>query len=461
MKRLSLFALLGCLSFATTIIPPKSKTLELTIYNNNRAFIHELREVNVPAGKQRLIYPNVPRSLITASVVPDFSGLPVTLYSQNYVYDLINLDSMLQKSIGHKIYFIDNEHKDKLKEGILLASEPSVMVREQKSGHILALKDSSQVIFPSLPPNMITRPSLVWNIYTPKGGMLKIDLKYLSKGISWKSDYVVDLHPKVKKLDLVGWITVNNRSGVSYPDAKITCLAGEVHTARRRNRYPMLEKSFLRAMPAPSIKEESFAGYHIYKIPFRETIANKEQKQIRFLQKRGVRYENYAQAQIDSFPQAGVQKLKFQNILRLQNSKTDGLGIPLPMGIVRIYSRDKNASTHFIGESRIANIPVDEPITLHIGTLFDATGEKRTVKYIAREGYLNIKSLYTLHNRSQTPVTLKILERIPTRGNTIRLDSSCSKPCSIKKISAFVREFTVRLKAKESYKFSSEFEVIR
>ncbi|ADV46880.1 DUF4139 domain-containing protein [Nitratifractor salsuginis] len=450
---------LGTLMAASTVIPPSDSNLSLTIYTNDRAFIHEKRQVSVPAGDQRLVYQNVPNTVIPSSVIPEFSGIPVTLYSQNYVYDLISLTSMLQKSIGQKVLYRPDPKSRDLKEGLLLSAAPSVMIRTESKGRIVTLKDPSQVVFPTIPPTMITRPSLVWHIQTPKAGPLDVDLKYLSRGLSWRSDYVLNLHPKKHTFDLVGWITVDNRTGVSYPHAKIYCLAGEVHTEEKRPMPRAIYKTM--AMAAPNVKEESFAGYHLYTIPFRETIRAKEKKQIRFLEKAGITYRQFARAKVHSFQRSGELRLSFLNTLTFRNSASNGLGLPLPRGIVRMYSPDASGTFRFIGESRLGNTPADERVNLSIGTLFDVTGTKKTLKYIARDNYRNVVSQYTLHNRGDVPRVLKIEEQIPTYGGTIRLKSSCSGPCSVRKLTAFVREFTVRLKPKESYKFTSEFEVIR
>lgn len=450
---------LGSLLAASTIIPPSDSDLSLTIYTNDRAFIHEKRRVTVPAGDQRLVYQNVPDTVIPSSVIPEFGGVPVTLYSQNYVYDLVSLSSMLRKSIGQKVFYHPDPKSKDLKEGVLLSATPSVMIQTQGKGRIVTLERPSQVVFPTIPPTMITRPSLVWHIATPKAGPLEVDLKYLSRGLSWRSDYVLNLHPRKRTLDLVGWISVDNRTGVNYPNAKIHCLAGDVHTEEKRPMPRTVYKTM--AMASPAVKEESFAGYHLYTIPFRETIRAKEKKQIRFLEKGGISYRQFARAQVHSFQRSGELRLSFLNTLTFRNSASDGLGLPLPKGIVRMYSPDASGLFRFIGESRLSDTPADERVNLSIGTLFDVTGTKKTLKYIARDNYQNVASQYVLHNRGDTPRVLKIEERIPTYGGTIRLKSSCKGPCSVKKLTAFVREFTVRLKPKESYKFTSEFEVIR
>jgi len=457
MKTIALLPLLVSALVADTVIPQAASDLAITIYNDNRAFVHDVREANVTTGKQRLVYEGVAGSVITPSVVPTFSGVDTQLYSQNYIYDLISLDSMLKNSIDKPVEFYTNGKTPTLSRGVLLAYKPAVMVRQKGTGKILTLENPTQVIFPAVPKNMITRPSLVWNIETAKAGKLGIDLKYLTNGVRWKSDYVLNLNKKT--LDLVGWITVNNRSGVTYPNAKITCLAGEVNRVQDRHPQRMMEKNLAMAAPAPEVHEESFSGYHIYKIPFRETIANNQQKQIRFLDKNGVVFTQYGKLTSRYFQKDGKEKLHFSNVVTFANTQDNNMGIPLPAGIVRMYSQDASKESHFIGENRIANIPEGEKVTLTVGKLFDVVGEKTITKYTARRGYRNVEATYTIRNQGDTAQTLKIEERIPVYGENIKVKTSCSGICSTRKLTAFVREFTIQLKAKGSYKFTTEFEV--
>jgi hypothetical protein len=458
MKTFLYLSLLGTALVANTVVPQTASDLSITIYNDNRAFIHDTREANITAGRQKLIYEGVANSVITASVVPTFSGVDTRLYSQNYIYDLVSLDSMLKNSIDKSVDFYTNGKSPTLSHGTLLAYNPVVLVRQKGTGKILSLDRPTQVIFSTVPKSMITRPSLVWNIEATKAGRLGIDLKYLTTGINWKSDYVLNLGKET--LDLVGWITVNNRSGVAYPNAQITCLAGEVNKAQA-DRHPeaRYKKTMAMAAPVPQVREESFSGYHIYKIPFRETIASNQQKQIRFLDKTAVSFTQYGKLSNRYFEKYGKQKLRFANIVEFVNTQDNNMGVPLPSGIVRMYQQDSGQETHFIGESRIRNIPEGEKVKLTIGTLFDIAGEKTITKYTARKGYRNVETTYTLRNQGKTAQTLKIEELIPTYGDNIRLKSSCSGICSTRKVTAFVREFTIKLKAKGEYKFTTEFEV--
>ena len=452
--------ILTTLGMANTTVPSTGSDLKITIYNNNKAFINDTREVEVTAGKQKLIYEGVPSSVITQSVVPTFLGMKSNLYSQNYIYDLVSLHSMLEKSINKEVAFYSNEKEPTLSKGILLSASPHAMIQENSTGKIYTLNSATQVIFSKVPENMITKPSLVWNMETEKEGTLGIDLKYLTRGITWSSDYVLNLTKE--SLDLTGWITVRNDSGVSYDNAQITCLAGDVHSVPQRNNYR--QKSVMYESVAPmammdEVAEESFSGYHIYKIPFRETIANKEQKQISFIDKKSVKYRQYGKNMNSYFENYGEQKLQFSNTIEFENKKENNMGISLPTGVVRMYQKDSKEDTHFIGESRVGNIPEDENVTLTVGTLFDAVGEKKITKFVAKKHYRNVETTYSVRNQGKEPLELKIEEQVPVYGNDITFKTSCKENCSVVKKNAFVREFTIKLKAKEKYSFTSEFEV--
>jgi hypothetical protein len=458
-KMIQATLLLTTLGFSNTVVPSDHSDIKITIYNDNRAFVNDVRHVEVQKGEQKLVYEGVPSSVITQSVIPTFSGLQTALYSQNYMYDLISLSSMLQNSINKTLDFYTNGKNPRLSRGVLLSVNP-VMIQEEKSGHIYSLERATQVIFDTIPETMITQPSLVWRMDAQKAGTLDIDLKYLTSGITWKSDYVLNLHKGM--LDLRGWITVKNDSGVAYENAQITCLAGEVNKVKSDNQYDkrrMYKARTLMAVPVPAVKEESFSGYHIYKIPFRETIANKQQKQIRFIDKKGITYTQYGVAKNHYFENYKEQKLHFTNTIKFENTQANHLGISLPKGVVRMYQKDSSEQTHFIGEQRIQNIPEEESVTLSLGKLFDVVGEKKITKYSAKKRYKNVETTYSIRNQGKEEVLLKIEENIPTYGEHIRVETTCKGQCSVKKKNAFVREFSIKLKAKEKYEFTSEFEV--
>ena len=51
-------------------------------------------------------------------------------------------------------------------------------------------------------------------------------LSYLTVRIDWSADYVARLAPDGRTLDLTGWLTLSNRSGMSFADAPTAVVAG-------------------------------------------------------------------------------------------------------------------------------------------------------------------------------------------------------------------------------------------
>ena len=462
-KTLILLSAMTVLSMAQEqkTIPSDGSDLKITIYNKSMAFVNDKRSIDIKEGRQKLVYQGVPGKVISESVIPLFEGVKVDIFSQNYMFNLVSQSAMIKYSIDKEVEYYKNNavnlESPELFAGTLISGSPS-MIKDDKSGKIITVGNPNQIVFSRIPKGMITKPSLVWNVKVASRGVLNIDLKYLTTGISWKSDYVLNL--KGKTLDLNGWITIYNNSGITYSDASITCLAGDVNKAPRaamEMENTVLTKS--RGMSMDSVKEEAFSGYHIYKIPFRETIENKQKKQIVFIEKKSIPYMQYGYGVNNYFENYGEQKMVFKNIIEFKNREENNLGIPLPAGIVRMYKKDKRGETHFVGEDRVGNIPNKEVVKLTIGKMFDVVGNKTITKFKSDKYSREVETTYEVRNRGEETVKVVISENIPTYGRNISVKSSCVGRCREIKKSAFRREFVIELEEGEVYSFKSEFKI--
>jgi hypothetical protein len=138
------------------------KEVALTLYGSNLAMITEKRSVEIEKpGQVKLMYPGVPSSIDTSSILASFSE-PVRLYSQNYSYDVISYSSLLKYHLGKTIHYIEKKDSVEIKEGTLLATNP-LLVRERNFGVIFT---PYQIFFPDIPREMAVKPSLFWNIET-------------------------------------------------------------------------------------------------------------------------------------------------------------------------------------------------------------------------------------------------------------------------------------------------------
>ena len=83
--------------------------------------------------------------------------------------------------------------------------------------------------FPALPEGLLTKPSLVWQIDSQQAGDQETNVTYLTNGINWSADYVMLLNQDSTAFDLNGWVTLDNRSGATYTDAKLKLVAGDIN----------------------------------------------------------------------------------------------------------------------------------------------------------------------------------------------------------------------------------------
>jgi hypothetical protein len=234
-----------------------------------------------------------------------------------------------------------------------------------------------------MPEGLRPRPTLVWLVRNSGPTVQDIDVSYLAGGMGWQADYVLKVDRDNDRAALSGWVTLDNQSGMAFQNAALKLVAGEVNIVQPEQRY--LHKDMARAAPmaAEAMQEEEFFEYHLYSVPRLVDIANRQTKQISLLQAPDMRLEKKLLARFDRYPSPGMGTIK-QSVsvfLAFKNSEANGLGLPLPKGIVRAYQESKDGSTLFIGEDRLDHTPRDAEAELRMGEAFDLGVERRMVAH--------------------------------------------------------------------------------
>ncbi len=434
-----------------------TKDLSLSVYNSNLAMINETREFELKNNsKQDLIYEGIASSVIFESIIPNFSK-PTILYSQNYKYDILTLDKLLSKNINKTIKYkvqVDN-FKYKIKEAKLLAIDPIIL---QSQGQIISGINKTDIIFDKIPSDLLTKPSLIWETKSKKGKQ-DIKLNYLTTGISWKSDYILNIN---KENTLNGWISITNNSGATYKDANIYCIAGDINS-RSKNKPRMMYKNMVAmdSVATPIVRQKEFAGYHLYKIPFKQTIYNKQKKQINFLKVNNIKINEYASVSNNIYLHrfSSMNNQKFNHKIKIKNSLSNNMGIPLPKGTIRVYKKEKDIS-HFIGLDNINHTSKDGTIVLNIGKYFDITQEIKQINFNKTKTSLMSHYIRVVKNRSNQTQTIKVKETNYS-NNIKRLENTnnCKENCSMKKIGINSFEYTIKLKPNTQYKLNTKYSV--
>ena len=100
------------LAGAETVVPMNAQTnLNVTIYNDNRALVKDERQVALVQGLNELAFAGVSANMIPQSAI--LSGTGLTTREQNFNFDLLSQESLLQKSVGQTVHteYIDPNGK--------------------------------------------------------------------------------------------------------------------------------------------------------------------------------------------------------------------------------------------------------------------------------------------------------------------------------------------------------------
>jgi hypothetical protein len=368
--------------------PDDRSELGLTVYSGGFGLIREVRTLPVAKGRSELEFAGVAGTIQpeTVQVHPLAAG-SLRVLEQNYRYDLLSPDKLLEKYVGKSVRVLrwnESKGRDEERDATVLSASPTPILR---IGDEITWAYPGRISFPEIPKNLIAHPTLVW-LLESGAEKPKVEVTYLAQSLSWKADYVLVVDDKDATGDLNGWVTLDNKSGAQFSGAKLQLVAGDVHRVTpqlvydrmAKQRFPMAEAA------APAFQEEGLFEYHLYTLERPATLLENEQKQIELLEASGIALKKrlvlrgqpqWFRGQIGEAPTL----TKVSVSLELENKAAQHLGMPLPKGIVRVYKRDSSGGRQFLGEDQIDHTPRDEKVRVRVGDAFDVVGERRQTDY--------------------------------------------------------------------------------
>ena len=423
MKRLFLSFAALCLtaraSFAgTTVIPPSAvKSLSVTVYNNGLGLIKDARSVSLKKGENTISYEGV-----SAQIKPEtalFAGQGVKVLEQNFYFDLLSRESLLNKFLGKDIQVIETHvasGKKTVEKAKVLSVDAGLVL---KIGDRIETDYNGRVIFPDVPADLYDKPTLSISVDSVLDGPQDVELSYLTDGLTWRADYVAELNDSEDRINLNGWVTLTNTSGIAYKNADMQFVAGAVN--RVREPRPVLKAARAMAVMndasvAEGMAEEQLMDYHLYSLGRPTDIASNQTKQLALLSASGVNVKKeYKFVNIvptyrsrGTFGEFGTRNAEV--VLKADNDKSSNLGLSLPAGIVRVYKADKKKKMYFVGEDRLPHTPENNEIRLKLGNAFDVTAQGKETAYTALSDKA-YEAGYSLTFKNATDKPVKVLYR--------------------------------------------------
>jgi len=394
----------------------------VAIYNDSLALIKEVRRLDLDRGVNDIALRDVSARMRpeTASLRA-LSGAPLRLIEQNFDFDLLTPQKLLEKYVGQSVGVI------RTNPATGVETRENAQVLATNNGVVLRFADRietgvpGRLTFPGVPANLRDRPTLVVKLDSPAAGRQTAELSYLSGGLSWRADYVAELGADETKMDLAGWVTLTNQSGTAYENAKLQLVAGDVNRVQEDFGRPVMAKSMVAAAPMREMAREEVFDYHLYTLGQPTTIRDNQTKQVALLSANAVPVRKeylltgegwYYQAQATDLG----QKQKIAVFLEFDNAGGD-LGKPLPKGVVRVYKKDSKGNAIFIGEDGIDHTAKNDKLRLKMGNAFDVTANRKQTGYKLIAGRPNpvIETSWRIefNNAKDQAVTVKVVEPMP------------------------------------------------
>ena len=428
----------------------------LTIYNQSFAVVRQTLPLDLKGGPNQVEITNITSHLEPDSVIlRDLNtGRDLRILEQNYRSDVASQGRLLSLYEGKTIEFLVN---GVLKPGKIIRSgyvphyvpynsydqqyyqQQQAYVNSGSGEPIIEIDGKlqfglpGQPVFPALTNETILKPTLSWLLQSDKPGATTAEFSYVTGGMSWHADYNVVAPASGNMLEVVGWVTLDNQTGKTFPNARIKLMAGDVNKIQPGGTFDRLQNFAMASKAeafAPAVTERSFDEYHLYTLERPSTLYDRETKQVEFVRASNVpskrvyvydgvqidqNYRNYPMENIRDMENFGVQSNpKIWTMVEFKNSKENHLGMPLPKGRVRFYRRDTDGQLEFTGENMIDHTPADETIRLYTGNVFDAVGErKRTYFKVDRNAHTVDESFeIKLRNHKKEPMEIRVVEHL-------------------------------------------------
>ena len=433
------------------------------------ALVRDQRIVrHLPVGQSRVSFTDVPSGIWPNSVRLRSIEPPEALQilEQNYQHDLASASAVLKRYVDKPITVTFKDGA--AATGVLLSFDGQTLVLQPAGDgpRNLARTDVRSIAFAKLPEGLLTRPTLVWELgNVADARQQQFEVAYLSEGLQWRADYVLKLRPAqgpgrreaasgkeiFDTADLVGYATVTNNSGVTFDNAQLKLMAGDVNLIKPIVIKPMemggVRFNFPVRLGDVQFQEKAFFEYHLYTLGRPTTIRNAETKQIELVSGSGIKLKRGYVYDSTVHPTAARVVSEFVN------SEENGLGKPLPKGVIRLYAPDPTGEQTYVAQTTIDHTAVREKIRLLWGYAFDIVCSYRQTEHRRSGPDHAEKCEYNLRNHKDYDITITVVARVDNSA----YKAQCNYPWHVREVGVVEIDVPVKANSQTIVKFSHRY----
>ncbi len=379
------------------------------------AIIQQRRTLDLQEGESNL-------HLSDLATTADFSSLSLRpavpdafkVLSQSLAEQVTEPDALLRRAIGHEIIINrkqpvlpDRARTPETINAKLLAFDQQQLVLETgnrqlpvqiipRNSEIAEIKLMADTAAPT------TRPALSARITSAKGGPQEAVLTYHASGLSWHADYDILLREDQSKANFASSITILNRSGISFDDARINLIA-----AAPGANLNVASKRFA---------EET--GKVVYSLPQPISLPADAAHRVTLVDAANVSSEMVLACGDGDYARTPAFAASY---LVIENTSKNGLGRPLPAGRVRLSSQvSQNSAPALLADDVLPAVAQDDLIFLRLGATSQITAKREVEERRDTDRATFLQTIQiTLRNPTDQPKRILLIEPRPISASQI------------------------------------------
>lgn len=396
--------------------------LSLTVYQGNLTLVSEERNLTLRQDTDRLAVVDVPPAIMPETVLA--TGTPVDslrVTGQVFETDVLSPEAILAASVGRTVEMIRTNPvtgaETLVPAEVLRANDREALVRID--GRIRTIS-TDQVAFGVLPAGLRAKPTLVLDLAA--GGAAasgQLALRYLTGGLNWRADYVAELNAEETAIQLAGWVSLTNNSGIPFDKAKLRLVSGSINREsvgfNPRAKGAMIQATAAADAPTQSVVSD----LHVFDFDRMISVGGNETRQLSLLP--AIQVPVAKEYRLTGNGSQYGQQLPGETVdnpsirFRFTNAAANGLGQGLPAGTMRFYASDAGGPI-LLGEVAVSYTAPEEKIYVTVGKAIDIVSERRQTDFRRDglpRGVSETAHAITLRNAKTTEVTVSVIERIP------------------------------------------------
>jgi hypothetical protein len=442
------------------------------------ALVSETRLVRLPAGFSRVRFEGVADGIEPASAI--VTGLPGRVVEKNRDARLLSPSALVAAAVGKTVELERTNRKTGKTEsvrGTIRSDAGGVVFQSAEGFEALRCSGMPETFSFAAVADLSAQPTLSVEVQSSRAVTAQVTLSYLARGFDWAADYTATLAADGKSLDLGAWVTLANSNGVGFPAAHTQVVAGRVNrengevdpiemggpilaqcwprgstsdgsSGAPMNGMPMMmrkaaaapaamggmvQEVVVTAARAQTVIQEQLGDLKLYRVPERTTLASRQSKQVRLMDRAKVPVSTVYRA--DLSVEEADHSGPGHRLLRTRNTAANQLGLPLPSGAVAVFGSHEGARL-LEHESGVRDTAVNEEVEIDMGSSVDVqvslvrektsvdSGHAELLPLLPGVVLRSVKALDTervdISNAKATDIEFELRLQLPQGGQIIR-----------------------------------------